>query len=259
MAHVRGEEAVTMEPPIFFAPVENIHDDQINLPATEGHHAHDVLRLRSGALVIVVDGLGTAYRGELRIETKKSATVYVLARIRNFGEPGCRLTLAAGLSAGFKFDEVVDKGTQLGVSRFVPVITEKSKVKLEDARRIALKTARLEKVALAAMKQCRRSFRPEIVPPLTFTQYLRQIDRDSLKLLFHPTGEARALSEVLPAETPKRVSLLVGPEAGFSSDEVSAACAGGFIPVSLGPRILRAETSGPVVCALVMAHFGELR
>ncbi len=248
-----------MEPPVFFAPPENKHDEEIHLPAAESHHAADVLRLRSGALVLVVDGLGTAYRGELRIESKKSAVVSVHAQIRNFGEPRCRLTLTAGLSAGFKFDEVVDKGTQLGVSRFVPVITEKSKVKLEDARRVALKTARLEKVALAAMKQCRRSFRPEIVPPMNLSQYLQQIDRDSFKLLFHPANDARALSDILPEEIPKRITLLVGPEAGFTPDEIKLAGAKGFATVSLGPRILRTETAGPVVCALVMGHFGELR
>ncbi|PWB76429.1 16S rRNA (uracil(1498)-N(3))-methyltransferase [candidate division GN15 bacterium] len=248
-----------MEPPIFFAPSHSIHDDQIQLPANETHHACEVLRLRSGALVIVVDGLGTAYRGELKIESTKSAMVSVHAHIRNFGEPDCRLTLAAGLSVGFKFDEVVDKGTQLGVSRFVPLITEKSKVKLEDARRIALKTARLEKVALAAMKQCRRSLRPEIATPTTFAQYLSQIDRDSFKLIFHPTEGARALADVFPSEIPKRVTLMVGPEAGFSAGEVNRASAKGFTSVSLGPRVLRTETAGAVVCALVMAHFGELR
>lgn len=248
-----------MEPPILFAPLENIQDDKILLPAAESHHAGDVLRLRSGALVLVVDGLGTAYRGELRIESRKSSIVIVHAQIRNFGEPDCRLTLAAGLSTGFKFDEVVDKGTQLGVSRFVPLITEKSKVKMEDARRIARKTARLEKVALAAMKQCRRSFRPEIVAPMTIGQYLRQIDRDSLKLLFHPANDARALTDVLPPETPRRIALLVGPEAGFTSDEISLASAKGFTSVSLGPRILRTETAGPIVCALVMERLGELR
>jgi len=248
-----------VEPPIFFAPPENIQADQIHLPAAESHHACDVLRLRSGALVIVVDGLGTAYRGELVIESKKPSIVNVHAQIRNFGEPNCRLTLAAGLSAGFKFDEVVDKGTQIGVSRFVPVVTERSKVKMEDARRIALKTARLEKVALAAMKQCRRSLRPEIVAPMAIAQYLHLIDRDSFKLVFHPSNGARSLADVLPPELPKRITLLVGPEAGFTSDELSQATAKGFTSVSLGPRILRTETAGPVVCALVMERLGELR
>ena len=248
-----------MEPPLFFATIDNIEGDQIRLSAAESHHALDVMRLRTGALVIVVDGLGTAYRGELRIESKKSAIVNVLAQVRNFGEPNCRLTLAAGLSAGFKFDEVVDKGTQLGVSRFVQVVTEKSKVKAEDARRMGLKTARLEKVALASMKQCRRSFRPEIVAPMSITQYLNQIDRESFKVICHPSSQTRTLAEILPAEPPKRVTLLVGPEAGFSEDEVKLARSKGFVEVSLGPRILRTETAGPVICALVMEHLGELR
>lgn len=248
-----------MEPPLFFAPIDNIDGDQIQLPATEAHHAVDVLRLKTGALVVVVDGLGTAYRGELRIESKKTALVNVLAPVRNFGEPDCRLTLAAGLSVGFKFDEVVDKGTQLGVSRFVPLVTGKSKVKMEDARRIGLKTNRLEKVALAAMKQCRRSFRPEIVAPMSITNYLNQIDRESFKVICHPNGQTQSLAGLFPAEPPKRVTLLVGPEAGFTDDEVALARSKGFVELSLGPRILRTETAGPVICALVMEHLGELR
>lgn len=248
-----------MEPPIFYVPPENIRGDEIALPASETHHAADVLRLRSGALVLVVDGLGTAYRGEIKLGTGKHASVQVHSIIRNFGEPGVRLTLAAGLSVGYKFDEVVDKGTQLGVVRFAPIITEKSRVKIEDPKRASSKTARLEKVALAAMKQCRRSYRPEIALPISFKRYLQEADRDSLKLIFHPSKSSGSLAEALGDKIPKRITVLVGPEAGFSPDEEQSAVSHGFIPVSLGQRILRTETAGPVACALVMEKIGELR
>jgi 16S rRNA (uracil1498-N3)-methyltransferase len=248
-----------MDLPIFYVPPESINDGLITLPSSEAHHATDVLRLQSGSLVLVVDGLGMAYRGELLGTTKKQAAVRVHSQIRGFGEPRIRLTLAAGLSVGYKFDQVVDFGTQLGVIRFVPLLTEKSRVKLADTAKAFSKMQRLEKVALAAMKQSRRSYRPEIAVPVTFDRYLQQVDRVGLKLMFHPSSNAKPLAEVMPNESELRVTILVGPEAGFSAEEEAAAVARGFVPVTLGARILRTENAGPVVCALVMEKLGELR
>lgn len=248
-----------MEPPLFYALPTEITNDVIRLPATEAHHAVDVMRLRSGELVIVIDALGNACKGELRILDKKKAEVLVHLRLRNLGEPSVRLTLAAGLSTASKFDDVVEKGTELGVSRFVPIITEKSRVKIEDQERARGKVVRLEKVALAATKQCRRSYRPEIAIPIKFGQFLKESDPDALKLIFHPTEQAKPVEEIALPENVKRVTVLVGPEAGFSSGECASAVEAGYIPVSMGKRILRTETAGPVAVALIMARLGEFR
>ena len=155
----------------------------IALPAAEAHHAVAVMRLQEGERVIVVDGCGMAVRGEIVRASKNRVDVKPHADIRNFGEPSVRLTLAAGLSAGEKFDTVVEKGTELGVKRFVPIISEKSRVKLAEPSKAAARRTRLEKVALAAMKQCRRSYRPEIATPLTLRQFLEETeDRKSTRL-----------------------------------------------------------------------------
>jgi 16S rRNA (uracil1498-N3)-methyltransferase len=247
-----------MEPPIFYAPPKLISSDTIELPSQEMHHAKDVLRLRSGSLVMVVDGVGNGYRGELKIASDKKASVEILSQIRNFGEPTVRLTLVAGLSSGYKFDDVVDKGTQLGVMRFVPVITEKSKVKIDKTNRGMNKVNRFEKVALAAMKQCRRSYIPEISTPISFKEYMRQADSDSIKLMFHTSEKSQKLSHISWEGSSKRVTVLIGPEAGFSHEEEIIATENGFILVSLGRRILRTENAGPIACALVMEKLGEL-
>jgi len=248
-----------MDLPIFYAPPENIIEDTITLPVAEGRHAVKVMRLSKGDLVKVVDGLGTAYRGEIRTVGPKAVVVYIHSRLRNFGEPSFRLTLAAGMSAGEKFDIIVEKGTELGVKRFVPVISAKSKVKLDESRRIKNRITRLERVALAAMKQCRRSYRPDISAPVTFAEYLNQYDSEALNLLFAPDKTALPLERVDVNPDLKRINLLVGPESGFSPDEIEMAVKVGFKPVSLGPRILRTETAGPMVCALIMYLMGELR
>ena len=217
------------------------------------------MRLAIGDRVIVVDGCGMGCRGEIGTITKKSVDVTIVTEVRNFGECTTRVTFAGGLSAGEKFDTVVEKGTELGVKRFVPVISEKSKARLDDPARAVSRRNRLEKVALAAMKQCRRSYRPEIATPLTLRQFLDESDRSDLNLAFIPGDKFAPLDSIRFGSGISRVSILVGPESGFSEPEVDYILAAGFLPVSLGARILRAETAGPVAIALVMHHLGELK
>lgn len=248
-----------MMPPVFFAPPENIGEDLIVLPRDESKHARQVLRLTPGAIVMVVDGLGSAWRGEISGGDAWSVTVLTHQQLRNVGEPSVRLTLAVGMSQVSKLDAIVQKGTELGVIRFVPVISEKSKVKLDDLARARSRVRRLERVALAAMKQCRRSYRPEIAEPLTFGEFLAESDSETLKLVFHPGDGARSVSDITMPASLRRVTALTGPEAGFSDDEIGRAQVAGYTVVSLGSRILRAETAAPTICALIMDRLGEFR
>ncbi len=248
-----------MQPPLFYAPPDHRDGDIIVLPAEEARHAHRVLRLDRGALVVVIDGLGTACRGEISSITGRRVTVRVHAELRDYGEAAVHLTLAAGLSVGSKFDSVVQRGTELGVKRFVPLITDKSRVKMDDPKRARVRLTRLEKVALAAVKQCRRSALPSIAYPVTLAGFLEEYEPDNIGLVFHPSSKSRPLDRCPLEESAKRITLLVGPEAGFSDDEFELALANGFIPVGLGERILRTETAAPVAVALVMYRLGELR
>ena len=217
------------------------------------------MRLTRGELVLVVDGLGNAWRGSIEAISARSVSVRTLSHHRNFGEPSVRLTLAAGLSTASRFDDLVQKGTEVGVSRFVPVVSDRSKVRMEDPRKAGNKVARLERVALAAMKQCRRSYRPDISSPISLTDFLSETDPDSENLIFHPTAAGTGLSQLeWPADL-RRVTILVGPESGFSDQEVALAEGAGFRAISLGDRVLRTETAGPVIAALVLAKLGEYR
>ncbi len=248
-----------MEAPVFYAPPDALTDNVITLSTAESSHALKVMRLRKGDEVVVVDGCGVAYRGAvLEAKPKSKILVKVTNIARQFGEPVVHLTLAAALSTAAKFDVIVQKGTELGVSRFVPVISEKSKVRIEDEKKAAAKVKRLQKVALAAIKQCRRSLLPAIEPPTALSGLLKATDPDAVKLLFHPDPAAKPLSPDLFGAAQRRATILVGPESGFSRLEADAAVEAGFRLVTLGPRILRAETAGPVACALVMDRFGEL-
>lgn len=249
-----------MDAPIFYAPPDAFATDSVRLPPEEAHHAVRVLRLQPAEAVIVVDGQGMACRGEVASAGhREGVLVRFHSRLRRFGEPSLELTLAFGLSTGAKLSWVVEKGTELGVSRFVPVMTKRSKVKLETPQRVRTRVHRLRKVALSAVKQCRRSVWPEISPPVTLPEFLEETDDQRANLMFHPSVAATSLTTALNQRDRKGVTLLVGPESGFDDDEVKLAVAAGFTAVTLGPRILRTETACPVVCALVMGAYDELR
>jgi 16S rRNA (uracil1498-N3)-methyltransferase len=250
-----------MQPPIFFAPPESIADNLIDLPAEEARHAVAVLRLKQGTLVIVIDGLGTAYRGEIVQLRPRLAEVQVKIHdtVRGFGEPAVRLTLAAGMSTASKFDTIVEKGTEVGVTRFVPLLTDKSKIRVDDEKKARNKTRRLERVAMAATKQCRRSYRPDIADARGLSQFLKESTDDTVKLCFHPDQSAIALEKIAIEELPKRVTVLIGPESGFSPEEIAMVKDAGFQLVHIGRRILRTETAGPLAAALVLYRLGELR
>ena len=246
--------------PVFYAPPDHRSDDLIELPRSESRHALKVMRAKRGEIVVVVDGCGVAYRGEIYgVVARETVQVRIHAELRNFGEPLVRIQLAAGLSSVSKFDSLVQKGTELGVTRFVPLICRTAKVKLDDPRKAEARVKRLQKVALAAIKQCRRSLLPEITLPMTLDDLLRETDVDSVNVMFHPSQTGLGLKDVLAGARTRRVSILVGPESGFTSDEEGAAAKAGYQTVSLGSRILRTETAAPVACALVMSLLGELR
>ena len=248
-----------MEPFVFYAPPDSINGDVILLSKNEAHHAKNVLRLKENSQVVVVDGLGTAYRGSLSgLSERKDAVVHVQNIVRNFGEPFVKLTLAAGFSEGYKFDNVVQQGTEVGVSSFIPVITEKSKIKIGNPAKAAARIKRLERVALSAMKQSRRSFCPTIATFIKFEDFLESIDKNSLNLLFHPESAENSFNRKAEISNIKRVNVLVGPESGFSDAEVDKAIASGFKTVTMGKRWMRTETAAPVACALVLCWFGEL-
>ncbi len=248
-----------MEPFVFYAPPEAVNGEVIIFSKDEAHHAKNVLRLKENSQVIVVDGLGTAYRGLLSgMSGVKDVVVNVQNIVRNFGEPFVKLTLAAGFSEGYKFDSVVQQGTEVGVSAFIPVITEKSKMKIGNASKAASRTKRLERVALSSMKQCRRSFCPSIAPFMSLDEFLKSIEQSALNLIFHPEAAGNSYNRKEETENIRKVNVLVGPESGFSDAEVEQAVNAGFKKVTMGPRWMRAETAAPVASALVLGWLGEL-
>jgi 16S rRNA (uracil1498-N3)-methyltransferase len=249
-----------MQLPVFYAPPKSINNELVTLSAQESKHAARVLKLKKGSIVVIIDGVGNGYRGGItKISRSKIVEVKIHAQIRNFGEPNHIVTLASGLSTGYKFDSIIEKGTELGIKRFVPLITEKSKIKLDDPKRVQNKLTRYNKVALSAAKQCRRSYIPEISNPIKFADFMKEIDDQSTNLIFHPDKLSTQLSKEIFNNSYKRITLIVGPESGFSDTELELSKDKNILSIHLGKRILRTETAGPTVTALTMNYLDEFR
>lgn len=226
----------------FYAPPEAFRDGWVRLPDEEAHHALRVLRHRQGDEVIVVDGVGGWHR--LRLEQVDRHTVQgrILETRYEVGEPSYRLTIGlALLKQTARFEMFLEKAVELGVYAIVPLITartERAHLRLDRARRLLI----------AAMKQCGRSRLPALHAPRSFTDILNA--SESLRLLCHEQpGRPRQRLHALLQSAIDEALVLIGPEGGFTEQEVQQAEAAGFQLVSLGARRLRAETAALVAAS----------
>jgi 16S rRNA (uracil1498-N3)-methyltransferase len=244
--------------PIFYTPVENIESDSLIISGEEARHIHKVMRLGKGDAVNVIDGEGNCYKTE--VERIYGGKIFgrIISRTRNFGEPSHYVTLAAGISTCSKFDDIIQKGVELGISRFIPLLTDKSKVKLDDAVRQKKRLKRWHKVAVASVKQSGRSQIPYIEEPQEFPRLFENEAASERILVFDPSGDKNLYNLTIDASI-NHLILVIGPESGFSPEEISLAREKGAAIVTLGRRILRAENAAPSICALVMHILGEFR
>jgi 16S rRNA (uracil1498-N3)-methyltransferase len=218
------------------------------------NHITRVLRLELGGSLIVFDGQGGEYSARIESFRKKSVTIEVRDRSPTSRESSLSLTLAQGVSRGERMDWVVQKATELGVSAIVPVLTERTMVKL-DARQSERKLAHWQGIATAACEQSGRDRLPHVVAPLPLNDFLRGIDPQSTRVLLSPTGIQRVTGLKAPE---RKVIVLIGPEGGLSEVEQRSAIGAGFIAVRMGPRVLRTETAAVAALTLLQHQFGDL-
>ncbi|MDZ7266595.1 MAG: 16S rRNA (uracil(1498)-N(3))-methyltransferase [candidate division KSB1 bacterium] len=237
----------------FYAPAEHFAGEFVTLTGDEHHHLSRVLHHKAGDRVTVVDGAGNAaVDGEIVFSDRAATRIKIHTRAQNLGEPAVHLTLAQAVPKGARFDWLVEKGTEIGVSAFIPLLSHYSEVNPGPG-----KSGRWRRLALAAMKQSCRSVWPAVSEPVRFIALMQACHDFDLALLAHPT--AIDISAKLGGQAlPRRVLLLVGPEGGFSEEEVTLAQQAGCKLLSLGPRRLRAETAGLVAAAKVLAAYGQL-
>lgn len=224
----------------FYAPPSAIQNRRVVLPEEEARHVRTVLRGETGDVMTVVDGEGGWYRVRIDHLAPEQVVGTIVEQREGVGEPAVEVTVALGLlKKRSRFETFVEKAVELGVRRIVPLRTERTE-------RDSIRAERLRRVLVAAMKQCRRSWLPELAAPQS-PEALLAASRAEVGLVCHAGDDAVPIRRAVNGAGPVSSALvLVGPEGGFTNAEVDAAVAAGCRPVSLGARRLRAETAGLV-------------
>ena len=250
---------------------ERIAGGRVVFDRNESHHLTRVLRLRSGDTVLAADGAGREYTVRLE-RVGERATGTVLAVATRETESPVQITLVQSVPKGDKMESIVRASTELGVAHVVPVLTARTVVTLEPGR-WRDRARRWQRVATEAAKQCGRGVVPTVDTPRPLADVLALDEPADLRLCLweramtveeQAVGPARLPGTTLTASLPPtlapgaRVLLLVGPEGGLSQEEVEGAQARGWTIVGVGPRILRTETAGPAIIAVLQARFGDL-
>jgi len=230
---------------------EDVSEAIIVIGGPEAHHISKVLRLGRGDMVRMIDGQGTAHVCEIAAVDSKKISCRIIKTLKNSGESSLYLTLAIGLSTATKFDIVVEKATEAGVSRLVPLLTEKGRVKTGDKGAVTRKMQRWRRICEAAVKQSGRSRIPHIDEPILLPEFLAGCD-PAETVIFHPTDREDNIADAIKLSSVQKLTILVGPESGFSAGEIEVARSRGMTAISLGDRILRTETAGTVLPALMI-------
>lgn len=240
--------------PRFYCPQPLAAGASIDLPEALAHHVH-VLRLQPGAELSLFNGDGGQYLAELASVDKRHATVRVLAFVARDVELPYEITLAQALPEASKMDWIIEKAVEMGVAAIQPLAAQRCVVRLS-AEREQKKQAHWQGVIEAASEQSGRNRLARLAPVDDFQRWIGQQDMHK-RLLLSPRG-----GQSLPAwarhQPPQAISLMIGPEGGFTVQEEEAAIARGALALTMGPRILRTETAGIAAVAALNALWGGM-
>ena len=242
----------------FFVP--QLYNEEMYIEGVDARHISKVLRMQPGTQLQIVSDDGVSAMAEITAIDSERVTVRCLEKLAESHEPRVKLVLAQGLAKGEKMDFIIQKAVEMGAYSVIPVAMEHSVVRLDGAK-AAKKVERWQKIAESAAKQSKRDIIPEVQPVKSMAKMLAKCacqtkiiayeceDRLSLKAALKAAEEAGGISELL---------LIIGPEGGISEGELEQARQAGAVPVSLGRRILRAETAGLVAISAIFYETGDL-
>jgi 16S rRNA (uracil1498-N3)-methyltransferase len=226
---------------------------QCELDDNAAQHVGRVLRMQPEQELLLFNGDGHDYQARIVAASKKNVTVEVHEQLENTTESPLKVVLGQTLSKGDRMDYAVQKAVEMGVTEIVPLSTERCDVKLKGDRE-EKRLRHWQQVAISAAEQCGRARVPEILPVMSVDQWLEHAQRCDLRLVLHHRTEHPLKSLTKPTS----VALMIGPEGGLSAEEISRAEAKGFLPVALGPRVLRTETAPVAAMALCQWLWGDI-
>lgn len=235
----------------FYAPVENFRGQEVTLSEDETRHLRDVLRLPIGEEVSVFDGAGHEFKCVIRTIEKKSSTLSLVEEVTPASpESDLELTIAASVLPGDKYDFVIQKAVELGVNELVPILTTRCEVKLKDA---AKRLNRWRRIAFEASKQCGRAKLMRVSEPVEFVELISKKASDKYLLFSERQGES--FDTVIAS---KKLTAVFGPKGGWDDHELEDARVKGIKVVTLGGRVLRAETAAIAISAILQHRFGDI-
>ncbi len=250
----------------FFVTPDALKMQPLTLTGDQAHQVRRVLRLRLGDRVTLLDGQGWACEAMLIALGEADAKFQVVRRWEMEGEPATHITLYQAVLKGERFGWALQKGTEVGVSAFVPAVCERNVV--DDLDAVEEKRERWERIIQEAAEQSGRARLPKLLPAQLFTQAVHSTGKAAkaneaprLRIIPWEGEQSRRLKDALAGcnfSQGARIELFVGPEGGFTDEEIDLARRYGIQPVTLGPRILRAETAGIVAAALILYEAGDI-
>lgn len=246
-----------MDNPRFYCPTPLTPGTSIGLPSTVARHAVRVLRLQTGDTLTLFNGDGHECTAHITTIAREQIAADVVTRTAVNRESPLSITLLQALQAGEKMDWTIQKAVELGVTRIAPLSAQRSVMRLT-GERAQRRVEHWRAIAAAACEQCGRNRVPEIAEIETLTHRLTQTTTPATLRLMPSLTAAQNLMDLTPtADTP--IELLIGAEGGLAPEEMALAEQAGFIPVRLGPRVLRTETAGPAVLAAIQCLWGDWR
>lgn len=240
----------------FYIDPKQLEKTEPRITGKQAGHIRKVLRLAEGENICLVDGTGRIFDARIAGFEREAVRVVVHGQAEDHSESTLELIVAQGFLKENKMDDLVRQLTELGISRFIPMITERTVAK-PDAKRLEKRIKRWQSIAVEAIKQCKRSRAPAISSTMEFSEVLEMANTVELPLFF---WEKANFTIPLNLEAdPASVLMILGPEGGFTEYESGQAEKHGLCFATLGPRILRAETAAVTACTLAQYLFGDLQ
>lgn len=246
----------------FFTSAENINMDEGKIIGDDVKHIYKVLRLIEGEKIVLNNCQGIEYLGEIASISKSEVSIKILEKLDVNNESEIEVYLFQGLPKAQKMDLIVQKGTELGIIEFIPIVTQRVDVKLKGEFK---KLDRLNRIALEAAKQSKRSLIPTVSEPIGFDEVIGRLKTMDIFLVPYENAENFGIKKVVSdikknekIKKIKKVGIMVGPEGGFEEEEIKILKDEGAYIITLGSRILRTETAGFVATSLIQYELGDL-
>ena len=234
----------------FYVPKESVKGNTIVIGGEEAHHIIDVMRLKPSDGIVAFDGTGREYAGVIRSVNKKSVVIDIVRTLEPAAKRSVNITLIQAIPKKAKMDYVVEKATELGASAVIPVFTQRTIPDWDDEKKVSC-AERWRKIALEASKQSSRTEIPKVSSIKDFSGSIRDAADCDLALIATLADGAVGLRNAIAGFKGHTIAVAIGPEGDFTPEEVKEAMAAGFKPVSLGPRVLKSDTAGLAVLAIL--------